>query len=200
MKKIMRAIILLISAIRLLPHWILFNTAKNRDIMRYDVKRWCTIMGIISTGGGGQINFLYLMTFCREYRNLFYNRIGVLRYLIEFLCKPVNTLFIKTKDIGPGLFIQHGFATIITARSIGKDCWIKQQVTVGYNGKGKYPVIGDNVIIHAGAKVLGNIVIGNNVNIGANAVVIKNVPDNCTVVGVPAYIVKRNGIKTREDL
>jgi serine acetyltransferase len=65
---------------------------------------------------------------------------------------------------------------------------------------GCFPVIGSNVAIYAGAKVLGNITIGDNVNIGANAVVVKDVPDNCTVVSVPAYIVKRNGIKVREEL
>lgn len=82
---------------------------------------------------------------------------------------------------------------------MGKDCVIYQQVTIGYNYIGK-PTIGDNVEISAGVKIIGDITIGNNVKIGANAVVVKNVPDNCTVVGVPAYIVKRNGIRTKEEL
>jgi serine O-acetyltransferase len=112
-------------------------------------------------------------------------------------------LFIRTDDIGEGLFIQHGFSTIIYAKSIGKDCWINQQITIGQayrNGGGGISTIGDNVAIYAGAKVLGNITIENNVKIGANAVVVKNVPDNCTVIGIPAYIIKRNGIKVRERL
>jgi serine O-acetyltransferase len=112
----------------------------------------------------------------------------------------MDTLFINCQDIGAGFYIQHGFSTIITAKSIGKDCWINQQVTVGYNGKNNFPTIGDNVVIRAGAKVVGKITIGNNVKIGANAVVVKDVPENCTVVGVPAYIVKKNGIKTKEEL
>jgi serine O-acetyltransferase len=149
---------------------------------------------------GIQVGFLYLMTFLKEYRNLYYYRIGFFKHFLKFLCNPIDTLFISCSKIGPGLFIQHGFSTIISARSIGKDCWINQQVTVGYNGKDNYPQIGDNVVIRAGAKVIGNIVIGNNVKIGANAVVVKNVPENCTVVGVPAYIVRKNGIKTREEL
>lgn len=62
-----------------------------------------------------------------------------------------------------------------------------------YTNKTDAPTILDNVSIKAGAKVLGKITIGNNVIIGANAVVVKDVPDNCTVVGVPAYIIKKEG-------
>ena len=75
---------------------------------------------------------------------------------------------------------------------IGKNVTIHQQVTLGYRYKYNYaPVIGDNVFIGAGAKILGKIHVGNNVRIGANAVVVSDVPDNCTVVGVPARIIRR---------
>jgi serine O-acetyltransferase len=83
---------------------------------------------------------------------------------------------------------------------IGNNCWINQQVTIGHKDKTGRPQIGDNVRITAGAKVIGNIKIGNNVTVGANAVVVKDVPDHCVVVGVPAYIVKKNGIAVREKL
>ncbi|MEO0490941.1 MAG: serine acetyltransferase, partial [Cyanobacteria bacterium J06659_2] len=66
--------------------------------------------------------------------------------------------------------------------------------------KSSRPWIGDNVRITAGAKVIGGVKIGNNVTVGANAVVVKNVPDDCVVVGVPAYIVRRNGVKVKEEL
>ena len=101
-------------------------------------------------------------------------------------------MHICTRDIGPGLFIQHGFATIITAQKIGADCWINQQVTIGHKGL-LAPVIGDRVRISAGAKVLGGVVVGNDVTVGANAVVVKDVPDGCTVVGVLGRIIKRYG-------
>lgn len=65
-------------------------------------------------------------------------------------------------------------------------------MTIGYNGQGDPPVIGDNVMITCGAKVLGQIHVGNHVTIGANAVVIRDVPDNCVVGGVPAKILKQN--------
>lgn len=94
-------------------------------------------------------------------------------------------------EIGGGLFIQHGFATMIAAKSIGENCWINQQVTIGYKGPGDSPVIGDNVTITCGAKVLGPIHVGNYVVVGANAVVIRDVPDKCVVGGVPARILKQ---------
>jgi len=77
------------------------------------------------------------------------------------------------------------------------------QVTLGGTGKesGKrHPTVGNNVFISGGAKVLGSINIGDNVKVGANAVVLKDVPNDCTVVGIPAKIVRRNGNKVREAL
>jgi serine O-acetyltransferase len=109
-------------------------------------------------------------------------------------------LLIYTREIGPGLFIQHGFATIISAEKIGRNCWINQQVTIGFSNDTDCPTIGDNVIIYAGAKIIGKVKIGDNSIVGANAVVVRDVPENCTVVGVPAYIVRRNGVKVKEPL
>jgi serine O-acetyltransferase len=140
------------------------------------------------------------MTFNEEYRNLFYYRIGFVSYLIKWLCSPMNTLFLRADEIGKGLFIQHGFATSVGAKKIGDDCWINQLVTVGYTNGTDCPIIEDNVTISVGARVLGKITVGKNSVVGANAVVLKNVPENCTVVGVPAYIVRRNGIKVNEKL
>jgi serine O-acetyltransferase len=87
------------------------------------------------------------------------------KILLIYLCRPINTVFIYTNTIGPGLFIQHGFSTIISAKSIGKDCWINQQVTIGYSNVTDCPTIGDNVTIHAGAKVIGKVTIGNNARV-----------------------------------
>lgn len=98
------------------------------------------------------------------------------------------------------VYIQHGYGTIISAKSIGTDCWINQLVTIGHSNVGKNPIIGNNVQIGTGAIVIGDITIGNNVLIGAGSVVVKSVPDNCTVVGNPARIIKKNGIKLNEIL
>lgn len=193
----MKNLFLLFSTIRLLPHYILFNFHSNNKIIKYDVLRW---LKIIDYNNNVHFGFIFLMSFYPEYRNLFYKRIGKIHLIINWLCPKMNTLFIATNDIGPGLFIQHGFATIIAAKSIGKDCWINQQVTIGYSNKTDTPELGDNVVVNAGAKIIGKVKVGKNSIVGANAVVVKNVPDNCTVVGVPAYIIKRNGIKVKEEL
>ena len=99
--------------------------------------------------------------------------------------------------IGHGFFIDHGMGVVIgETTEIGDNVTIYQGVTLGGTGKEKgkrHPTIGNNVVISAGAKVLGSIKIGNNVKIGAGSVVLKDVPDNCTVVGIPGRVVVRNG-------
>lgn len=99
--------------------------------------------------------------------------------------------------IGRGVFIDHGMGVVIGETAIvGDYALIYQGVTLGGTGKesGKrHPTLGENVVVGAGAKVLGNIQIGNNVRIGAGSVVLRDVPSDCTVVGVPGRIVHRSG-------
>ena len=101
--------------------------------------------------------------------------------------------------IGRKLFIDHGMGIVIgETATIGNNCTIYHNATLGGTGKDKYkrhPDIGNNVMVGCGAKILGPIKIGNNVKIGANAVILKNIESNCTVVGVPGKIVKRQGNK-----
>ena len=90
--------------------------------------------------------------------------------------------------IGKNLFIDHGMGVVIGETAvIGDNCTIYQGVTLGGTGKEhskRHPTVKNNVVIGAGAKVLGNITVGNNVKIGANSIVLKDVPDDCTVVGI----------------
>ncbi len=106
--------------------------------------------------------------------------------------------------IGPGFFIDHGMGVVIgETTEIGENVTLYQGVTLGGTGteRGKrHPTLGSNVVVGAGAKVLGNIKIGNNVKIGAGSVVVHSVPDNCTVVGVPAEIVRKDGKRVSCDL
>ncbi|WP_286009868.1 serine O-acetyltransferase [Staphylococcus sp. Marseille-Q5304] len=99
--------------------------------------------------------------------------------------------------IGKRLFIDHGMGVVIGETcNIGDNVTVYQGVTLGGTGKEKgkrHPDIGDNVLIAAGAKILGNIKIDSNVNIGANSVVLKSVPNYSTVVGIPGHIVKQDG-------
>ncbi|MFB3788527.1 MAG: serine O-acetyltransferase [bacterium] len=126
---------------------------------------------------------------------------------IPFLPRVISQInrFITGIEIHPGaqigqrFFIDHGMGVVIGETTIiGDGCVLFQGVTLGGTGKetGKrHPTLGNNVMVSAGAKVLGNIRIGNNVKIGAGSVVLMDVPDNCTVVGVPGRIVVREGQK-----
>lgn len=137
--------------------------------------------------------------------NWFYKR---KMYFIARVISQVSRFFTGVEihpgaTIGRRLFIDHGMGIVIgeTCR-IGDNVTIYQGVTLGGTGKerGKrHPDIGDNVLIAAGAKVLGNIEVGSNVNIGANSVVLKDVPDFSTVVGIPGRIVKQDGLKVGKN-
>jgi serine O-acetyltransferase len=194
-----------------LPHITLFRISSARSLIEKDLDRWMDIVRLTSPVRNSRWSALTrLLVTYPEYRNLFYYRVReacgrqigcrLLLILARLLYKPMETLFITTPSIGPGLFIQHGFSTIIAARSLGENCWVNQQVTIGFTSDTDCPVLEDNVTVTAGAKVLGGITVGRNSVVGANAVVVKNVPPDCTVVGVPAYIIKRDGRKIREPL
>jgi len=107
--------------------------------------------------------------------------------------------------IGKGLFIDHGAGVVIGETAVlGDNVTLYQGVTLGGTGKehGKrHPTLKDNVMVSAGAKILGSFTIGENSKIGAGSVVLKSVPANCTVVGVPGRIVKKNNVRIpRQDL
>ena len=106
--------------------------------------------------------------------------------------------------IGKSFFIDHGTGVVIGETAIvGDNVLLYQGVTLGGTGKetGKrHPTLGNNVVVGAGAKILGNITVGDNSYIGANAVVIKNVPLNSTVVGIPGRITKQEGRNIDMDL
>lgn len=104
--------------------------------------------------------------------------------------------------IGKGLFIDHGMGVVIgETAEIGDDCLLYQGVTLGGTGlnKGKrHPTLGNRVMVGAGAKILGPFTVGDNAKIAAGAVVLDEVPPNCTAVGVPARIVRKNGKRVQD--
>ncbi len=106
--------------------------------------------------------------------------------------------------IGKALFIDHGSGVVIGETTIiGDYCTVYQNVTLGGTGKDigkRHPTLGNNVMIGAGAKVLGPLKVGNNVKIAAGAVVLKDVPDNSTAVGIPAKVVRVDDKKVASDL
>lgn len=144
---------------------------------------------------------------------IFYHRINhwLWKKKVPFFPRALSQMckFFTGIEIHPGAkignhcFIDHGMGVVIgETTTIGDKVTIYQGVTLGGTGKerGKrHPTIGNNVVISAGAKVLGSITIGNNVIIGAGAVVINSVPDDSTVVGVPGRVVKVKGEKILSD-
>ena len=106
--------------------------------------------------------------------------------------------------IGKGLMIDHGMGVVIgETAEIGDNCTIYQGVTLGGTGKDvgkRHPTLGNNVMVGAGAKVLGPFKIGDNVKIAANAVVLEEIPEQSTAVGIPAKVVRRQGVKVENDL
>jgi serine O-acetyltransferase len=117
------------------------------------------------------------------------------RFLIERFIEIITGISIPAEaEIGKGLRIHHFGGVILHSHvKMGDHCTLYHEVTLGdKGGSGEPPTVGDNVLIGAGAKILGAITIGNNVIIGANAVVIESVPDNAIVGGVPAKIIGEN--------
>jgi len=130
-------------------------------------------------------------------------------YTIARIISQVSRFFTGI-EIHPGaklgrkLFIDHGMGVVIGETcEIGEEVVIYQGVTLGGTGKEKgkrHPTIGNRVVIASGAKVLGSFTVGDNTNIGANSVVLREVPPNSTVVGIPGRVVKRNGKKIGDRL
>lgn len=195
-----------------IPHLIVFELHKSHDVICLDIDRWLVCSGSHFTPPHTKhknvcrrIGLVWLLLNLTEYRNLFYLRVGKFKYILSYL-RPLSSLYIWTKneEFGSGTYIQHGFATVITARHIGKNCWINQQVTIGYsNSKSKglgNPWIGDNVRVSCGAMVCGPIKIGDNSTIGSNAVVMKDVLENTVVIPSPSMIIEENGERVYKKL
>jgi serine O-acetyltransferase len=141
---------------------------------------------------------IQVLLFHRVAHALFRLRLPFIPRLISHLARFLTGIEIHPgATIGKGVFIDHGMGVVIGETAIiGDYALIYQGVTLGGTGKegGKrHPTLGTNVVVGAGAKVLGNLQIGNNVRIGAGSVVLRDVPSDCTVVGVPGRIVYRAG-------
>ena len=150
-------------------------------------------------GDGPPSDFMYILVyfFYKLSRTLYKARVPVLPSLIKVFIRIVfSSVIPPSADIGPNTRIGYGGLGTVFHRKcvVGSNCIIHGGVTIGATSSilDEAPVIGDNVLIGAGAVILGPIKIGENVVIGANAVVLKDVPPNCLVAGVPAKIVKEN--------
>lgn len=143
-----------------------------------------TIAGLVWSYSGLRATLLYrLSRACKR------NGIPLLHGILARLNITLHGFDVPaTVKIGPGLYIPHPVGTVITAREIGANVTLISNITIGMRNEPIFPLIGDNVFVGAGARILGNLVIGDNVNIGANAVVLTDVPSGATAVGVPAKV------------
>lgn len=140
-----------------------------------------------------------------RYAHFFYRHqwYFVARFISQFARFVTGIEIHPGAQIGKGLFIDHGMGVVIGETTvIGDNCTLYQGVTLGGTGKEKgkrHPTLGNNVMVGSGAKVLGPFTVGDNSKIAANAVVLSEVPENSTCVGVPARVVRRGNERVRPD-
>ncbi|MGN6558525.1 MAG: serine O-acetyltransferase [Solirubrobacterales bacterium] len=189
----------LVRRVLALPALLAFALTNRKELILADVRRWAEVERWTYRMPGTLLDLIVKRT---EFRTLMYHRLrngnaaGRIIGRLAFVLLPQRVaLYLASPEIGPGLYIQHGFATGVDAEYIGANVWINQQVTIGHgvgkDGVARVPRIEDGATIYAGAKVLGNVRVGRNAVVGANAVVLKDVPDNALAVGVPARIIER---------
>ena len=181
--------------LRTLPVYLCVLMSPHKRLITMDIERYCQITQF---QGSLFISLNWFLTTDKAFRNLLQHRLKnptrSLKCLIHFiiariLWRPLDSLYINTIDIGGGLYIQHGFSTIISAKKIGENCRIFQQVTIGFK-EDENPVLEDYASVTCGAKVLGRVTMHKNSIAAAGAVVLKDVPENAIVGGVPAKIIK----------
>ncbi len=196
---VLKSILLYLNYLRTIPVYLAYKTSPQKQKIKMDLDRWREVTSDRCVPEKSDLKLMNRLLMSQvPFRNLIQKRFRTPPYTLKsfihyfvasILWKKDPTLHISTHNIGGGLFIQHGFATVIDAESIGENCWINQQVTIGYSGS-EHPTIGNNCRIHCGAKVLGGVVMHDGSVAGANAVVVKDVPQNAIVGGVPAKIIK----------
>lgn len=151
---------------------------------------------------GGSFKYNFWMRTCLYTRSntlLKYSIYPVARVFLHRLTYKLGISISPKTKIGSGFYIGHFGGIIVSDESvIGKNCNISQGVTLGKGNRGKnkgHPILGDNIYIGPGAKIVGAVKIGNNVAIGANCVVTKDIPDNSVVVGIPGKVISQEGSK-----
>lgn len=175
---------------------------------KQDVQRWVVPQQIADPSEVTLKTTLRLLLHHMPLRAMFFFRLGswlaskripfVKGYFARLLYRRYGLEMSIGADIGGGLYIAHPVGTVISVKKMGENCSIIAAVTLGMRNEWDFPVIGDNVFIGAGARVLGGIEIGDGAMIGANAVVIKDIPATATAVGVPARLLGKKVVPSVE--
>jgi serine O-acetyltransferase len=168
------------------------------ELFRQDVQRWIVPQQVADPSQVTLVRTLRLLWTHMPLRAMLWFRFGswckrkgipilpgaVQRYIYRYFGLEIS----PGADIGGGLYIAHPVGTVIAVRRMGRNCSIIAAVTLGMRNKWEFPQIGDDVFIGAGARVLGPVRVGHGARIGANAVVIDDVPEGATAVGIPARV------------
>ena len=191
----MRNFLLYLKIPLFLPHYVFFLFYR-KPIIEDELIRWGEVLRINRKTKYSL--FFYLICNIREYRSLFYHRLGGKSLFISWYSPGMINLYLggSSKTFSKGFVIQHGHSSRFATSRCGENCQIWHNITVGKaHSGGGLPELGNNVKVSTGACVIGEIIIGNNVTIGAGAIITKDVPDNSVVVGNPARIIRLNGEK-----
>jgi len=188
--------------VRVLPLYIAIRRSRCSNVLVRDVMR-------AATPGGGQpakteaeARRLMLRALeWRHVRSIVYYRMWqsggrerLVARILKLALPGLSCLELNVGRLGAGFVIGHGYGSVIWAESIGEDCTIYQNVTIGQS-HGRLPSLGDRVHVAPGAAILGAVMVGNDAVIGANAVVVRDVPQGATMVGVPARPLEREPTK-----
>ncbi len=173
----------------LLPHLLFYLISNRKGTIDEDVEAWRKYRPSLRKGKPVG-NLISLLVGQKDFRAQFYLRIGGVRALLRMLLPDIKCYSFEGCEIGGGWVLMHGYGVVLNGGAkIGRNCTMFHGVTIGTTDMKTFPVIGDNVLIGAGAKILGGIRVGNNVKIGAGAIVVRDVPDHSTMVGLKARII-----------
>lgn len=164
--------------------WSHLWSSKSQDgrLFRNSFRHWRMVGRLVWSHAGLRATLMYRISHAAHRRG-----IKLLPELLKGLNVALHGLEIPASvPIGPGLYIPHPVGTVVTARRIGANVTLVSAVTIGMRKDPIFPILGDDVYVGAGARILGDIAIGNSVNIGANAVVLTDVPAHSVAIGVPA--------------
>lgn len=190
-----RLLLVYLNLWRVCPVYVMTKVCHHRDKLDKDIDIW--IRNLVPPEYQSKSRMLK-MGYCifaeRAFVNVLQNRLHrnpVLWGISRILFKPLESLYINMppEHIGGGVYFQHGFSTVVAAKKIGSCCHINQQVTIGYSGSDA-PIIEDNVVVAAGAIIIGKVHVGSDSVIGAGSVVTKDVPEQTVVAGVPARVLR----------
>jgi len=186
-----------INYLRFWPHFLFFKLSKNKRKINDDVLAYQKQYEI---KGSPSYLFMYFIFMNKGFRNLFYYRIGDLKYIISWLGRGMDNFHLsKHTDVAGGILLFHPFGTLMDCESIGKGCRITHNVSATVKD-GKRAVVGENVELNPCCILIGGVHIGNNCVIGPGATIFKDVPDNCVVVGNPAMILKKDGVIVKQPM